>query len=60
MNVAFDKCLGKIISDTMFPPNYVCSQKILTGFHECEYKLKENVSGFVNLMKMMTESFDLK
>ena len=60
MNVAFEKCLGEVISDPMFPPNNPCSQKILVGFHECEYKLKENVSGFIDVMKMMTKSFDLK
>ena len=60
MNVAFEKCLHERISDSMFPPNYPCSQKIVVGFHKCEDKLKENVSGFIDVMKMMTESFDLK
>ena len=60
MSVAFEKCLDEIISDPMFPPNYVCSQRILVGFHKCEEKLKDNVSGFIDVMKMMTESFDLK
>ena len=60
MNVAFDKCLGEIISDPMFPPGNGCSQRILIGFYKCEDKLKENVSGFIDVMKMMTESFDLK
>ena len=63
MSVAFEKCLVEIISNPnhpMFPPNYVCSQRILAGIHKCEDKLKENVTGFIDVMKMMTESFDLK
>ena len=62
MNVAFDKCLGEIISDPMFDTYkpYTCSQRIFVGFHKCEDKLKENVSGFIDVMKMMNESFDLK
>ena len=61
MSVAFEKCLVETItSDPLFPPNYVCSQRILVGFHKCEDKLKENVTGFIDVMKMMTESFDLK
>ena len=60
MSVAFEKCLDEIINDPMFPPSYVCSQRILVGFRKCEDKLKENVSGFIDVIKMMTESFDLK
>ena len=63
MSVAFEKCLVEIISNPshpMFLPNYVCSQKIKIGFHKCEDKLRENVTGFIDVMKMMTESFDLK
>ena len=61
MNLAFEKCLVETItSDPLFPPNYVCSQRILVGFHKCEDKLKENVEGFIDVMKMMTENFDLK
>ena len=60
MNVAFEICLGEVISDPMFSPNNPCSQRILVGFHKCEDKLRENVSGFIDVMKMMTESFDLK
>ena len=67
MNVAFDKCMGEIISDPMPTnwklapaPNHICAKRILAGFHKCEDELKENVSGFIDVMKMMTESYDLK
>ena len=67
MNVAFDKCMVEIISDPppthwgLIPaPNHVCAKRISAGFHKCEEELKENVSGFIDVIKMMNESFDLK
>ena len=66
MNVAFEKCLVEIISDPpptnwkLTPaPNQLCAERILAGFHKCEEELKENVSGFIDVMKMMTETYDL-
>ena len=68
MFVAFDKCMVKLISGPMFPfpddprlkPNSDCTGKILEGFYLCEEELKENVIGFIDVIKMMNESFDLK
>ena len=69
MLAAFDKCLVEIISDPvpiiwigepLSAPNPVCAQRILAGFHKCEDELKRDVIGFIDVMKMMAESYDLE
>ena len=48
------------VGEPLSAPNPVCAQRILAGFHKCEDELKRDVIGFIDVMKMMAESYDLE